>query len=99
MDNKKKYEKFLPIGTVVLLQNATQKVMITGFCVLTKEDDGSSKKYDYCGCIYPIGIYRNDELLVFNHNQISKIYFLGYQNQEEINFKSKLIKDINNIKE
>ena len=45
-----KYEKFLPIGTVVLLKNATKKIMITGFYV---KAEGQEQVFDYTGCIYP----------------------------------------------
>ena len=27
-------EKYLPVGTVVLLQNGTKRVMINGFCTM-----------------------------------------------------------------
>ena len=43
------YDKYLPIGTVVLLKNATKRLMIVGFCVKGDTDD---KIYDYVGCLY-----------------------------------------------
>ena len=30
--NNNNYEKFLPIGSVVLLKGGTKKAMVTGFC-------------------------------------------------------------------
>ena len=81
-------QKYLPIGTVVLLKNATKMVMITGF--VTKGKETGDKVYDYIGCLYPEGVLSSDKNLLFDHNQIDKIYFLGYSNLEEKQFKDKL---------
>ena len=86
-----KYEKFLPIGTVVLLKNATKKVMITGFYVKV---DGKDQVFDYTGCIYPEGVITSTQNCVFNHNQIDKIYHLGMVDEEEKKFKEVLKKAI-----
>ncbi len=82
------YDKYLPIGTVVLLKDATKKLMIIGFCSTSAED--KSKIYDYSGCLYPEGLIDSKEVALFNHDQISKLYFMGYQNDEEIQFKANL---------
>ncbi|MBD9085785.1 DUF4176 domain-containing protein [bacterium] len=87
-----KYEKYLPIGTVVLLKGGTKKVMITGFCSITEND--KNKTYDYSGCLYPEGFLSSNQTLLFDHSQIDKIYFVGYQNEEEKEFKEKLKKVI-----
>ena len=34
-------EKFLPIGTVVLLKNGTKKIMITGYLPVSKDENTS----------------------------------------------------------
>ena len=81
-------EKFLPIGTVVMLNGGEKRVMITGFCTVTADDN--STMYDYCGCLYPEGVVSSDKNLLFNHNQIAKIFALGYSDDEEKQFKAKL---------
>lgn len=81
-------EKFLPIGTVVMLNGGAKRVMITGFCTIASDDN--STMYDYCGCLYPEGVVSSDKNLLFNHNQIAKIYALGYSDDEEKEFKAKL---------
>ncbi len=88
-------EKFLPIGTVVLLKNSKKRLMITGFCVydMIKKD----KVYDYSGCAYPEGIVDSKKMALFDHSQISKVYYLGYQDQEQQAFKKSLIDKILNI--
>ena len=40
----------LPIGTVVLLQNAEKRLMIIGY--QRRSAQGGDKIYDYCGCLY-----------------------------------------------
>ena len=49
----KNQEKFLPIGSVVILEGGTKKIMITGFCSISEMD--RTQVYDYSGCIYPEG--------------------------------------------
>ena len=87
-------EKFLPLGSVVLLKNATKRLMITGFYV--KADENGEKTYAYVGCLYPEGVISSKENCVFNHEQIDKIFFIGYSDDEEKRFKEKLNKAVNN---
>ena len=87
-------EEFLPIGTVVMLNGGAKRVMITGFCTIASDDN--STMYDYCGCLYPEGVVSSDKNLLFNHNQIAKIYALGYSDDEEKNFKVKLKEVLDN---
>ncbi len=81
-------EKFLPVGTVVLLKNGKKRAMITGFCCIDQKD--TTKVYDYTGCLYPEGTISSDKNLLFNHDQINKIYHLGLIDEEEKKFKEKL---------
>lgn len=86
MDNKD--EKFLPIGTVVLLKGGTKKAMITGFCSIAAED--KTKLYDYTGCIYPEGYLDFSQICLFDHDQIEQIFHYGYVDDEEKEFKQEL---------
>lgn len=82
-------EKYLPIGSVCILKEATRKVMITGFLA---KGDSSEKLYDYVGCIYPEGVLSSNQNLLFDHEQIEKVFALGYSDVDEKNFKNKLNK-------
>lgn len=84
-------EKFLPIGSIVLLEGDTKKLMITGFCTVSEDDE--SKIYDYSGCSYPEGYLSSEQIYLFNHNQIKQLLFLGYQSEEETKFKN-ILNDI-----
>lgn len=83
-------EKYLPIGSVVMLKGGTKRVMITGFCTVPNED--KEKVYDYSGCLYPEGVISTEQVLLFNHSDIEKIYYLGYIDDEEKKFKERLLK-------
>ena len=96
MEQEKKYEKYLPIGTVVMLKGGSKRVMITGFCAVAKENE--EKVYDYSGCLYPEGFLDFEQTCLFEHDQIDKIYFLGYQDEEEKKFKEELNKFIKQLK-
>lgn len=93
--NEQIQEKYLPIGTVVMLKGGEKRVMITGFCIVTEED--KNKMYDYLGCIYPEGALDPKQGLMFNHDQIDKIYHMGLIDAEEQEFKKKLKELIGNI--
>lgn len=81
-------EKYLPIGTVVMLKGGKKRAMITGFCSVPKEDP--KKMYDYSGCIYPEGFISSEMVCLFNHDQIDKVYYKGLIDDEETKFKTDL---------
>ena len=85
-------DKFLPVGSVVLLKGGTKRAMIIGFCAIAIED--KTKVFDYSGCIYPEGYLNSNEVCLFNHDQIDKIYSVGYECEEEKKFKDSLSKII-----
>ncbi len=89
--------KYLPIGSVVLLKEASKKVMITGFASVSP--DTGEKVYDYSGCLFPEGFVDYDEVFVFDHNQIEQICFIGFQDEEEKNFMEKLEIELKKLNE
>ena len=72
-------EKYLPIGTVCTLKGKNKKTMIVGFFSI--EYNGNVTMYDYCGYDYPEGLLLNRKYS-FNHNDIEKIDYLGFKNEE-----------------
>ena len=81
--------KFLPIGTVVMLKEGKKRIMITGF-VSTAIENNNKIIYDYSGCIYPEGLLSSNQVCLFNHEQIQEIFFKGFVDEEEIEFKKNL---------
>lgn len=90
------YERTLPIGTVVLLKNATKRVMIIGYCKYRMGD--METIYDYAGCAYPEGFMGPEATALFNHEQIDKIFALGFQNEQRFLFEEKLLEAIHEVK-
>jgi len=79
--------KFLPLGSVVLLKDAKRYVVIIGYAVI---EEGSTKVWDYMGCAYPIGVITSTGSLLFNRNQIEKIIHTGFSDEEG----NKFLKDV-----
>ena len=75
-------EKYLPIGTVVLLKDGVKEVMITGLAILGgKKETGEAKIWDYAGCPYPEGIISTSQTFGFDHDKIQKICYMGYETE------------------
>ncbi len=73
--------ELLPIGSVVLLRGGQKKLMIIG--LLQGVQDGENRKaYDYIGVLFPEGFMNVDSLVLFNHNQIDIVSFIGCDNEE-----------------
>ena len=87
--NEKKFEKYLPVGTVVMLKEGKKRIMITGFAGMDGEN--ATKIYDYIACLYPEGVISSNKNILFDHNQIKTIYHLGLSDDEDKDFKSKLV--------
>ena len=49
--------------------------MINGFCSIDSEEP--DKVYDYSGVLFPEGSLSSDQTLLFNHDQIEKIYYMA----------------------
>ncbi len=82
------YDRVLPIGSVVLLQNAEKRLMIIGY--QRKKTAEDTEVFDYCGCPYPEGFISAEDTAIFNHSQIDRIIAVGLQNSQQIEFAEKL---------
>ena len=79
-------DRLFPIGSVVLLKDSTKKVMIIGVC---QKEVQADTLWDYAGCVYPEGYMGADQTFLFNNNQIDKVFAVGYQDEEQFEFKIK----------
>ena len=82
-------DKYLPIGTIVMLKGGKKRLMIVGFCMETKVGDKTAR-FDYAGCLYPEGVVDSKQFPLFNHDQIDKVYNEAYIDEEETEFKKAL---------
>ncbi|UUM62190.1 DUF4176 domain-containing protein [Streptococcus suis] len=74
-------KELLPLGSVIYLEEATTKLMIVGRGPIF-ESDGENVYSDYVGVIYQEGINPEDAIF-FNHENIEKVVFEGYKDEEE----------------
>ena len=86
---------FLPVGSVVLLKEATRPVVVIGFAVV---EEGSKDIWDYLGCAYPIGVVDPTKNLLFQREQIDKVLFTGYTDEEGKKFLTQLTESVKDIK-
>lgn len=86
-----------PLGSIVYLQEGTQKLMIIGRGVVYTDSDTNEDVYvDYVGCEYPIGI-NPENTIFFNHENIDKVIFEGYIDEDEERFQDILGQWQNNV--
>ena len=90
-------EKFLPVGTVVMLEGGSKRVMINGFCAIDPEEP--KKMYDYSGVLFPEGALSSDQALLFNHEQIKEISHMGLEDEESRKFNLKMKMLLEKLKE
>ena len=78
----KEFNKYLPVGTVVLVNNNIKTLMIIGY--LSKNENKIS---DYIAVYYPEGFHGKECLQKFNHDDIVGVLKLGlkFDKQEEYN--------------
>lgn len=77
------FTELLPIGSVVLLKDAKKRLMIYG---VGQTDDTNHVNYDYIGVMYPEGNMGEGTQFLFNHSNIDKVFFRGYEDEEREKF-------------
>ena len=78
--------------------------MITGYCIIPNKqeilkNDTELNMHEYCACTYPEGIINSDVAYAFNHDQIDKICFMGYETEESKAMSEAIRNNINQLKE
>ncbi|HLR80948.1 MAG TPA: DUF4176 domain-containing protein [Bacillota bacterium] len=72
----------LPMGSVVILENGEQKLMIVGRKPIVKNIHKENVYMDYIGCVFPVGMV-DGEVYFFNHDDIDDVLFEGYRGEDE----------------
>jgi len=86
-------KNILPVGSVVLLEDSNKRLMIVG---RFQKTNGSEKVFDYSGCLYPEGILDSNNMYLFDHEQINTVYFIGFQDYEQLEFTKLLLESTEN---
>lgn len=77
-----KQTNFLPLGSIIVLKQTTQKLIIIARGMLVEEN-----YYDYGAFLYPQGLIE-DSLVYFNEDQISKVMFHEFTDDDDTLFIS-----------
>lgn len=81
--------ELLPIGSIVLLKNAEKRLMVTG---VGQTEQTSGTDYDYLGVMYPEGSMGEGTQFLFNHTDIDRVDFRGFEDGERSRFLAMLQK-------
>ncbi|WP_449354444.1 DUF4176 domain-containing protein [Virgibacillus natechei] len=76
----------LSIGSIVYLKEGTSKLMILNRAPILPSEETEGIWYDYSGCSYPQGLDPNN-VFYFNEENIDKVVFEGYKDEEEERFQ------------
>ena len=87
-----KIKDLLPIGSIVILKEGEQPLMIYG--IMQSDGEGGlfkkPKEYDYVSVPYPQGNLGPGMIYLFNHEDIQEIIFRGYEDEERDKFLDEL---------
>lgn len=74
----------LPIGSIVYLKEGSRKLMVLnrGVTIIQNNED---VLFDYSAAIYPIGL-NPEQLFYFNQEDIDRVVFRGYSDEDEERF-------------
>ena len=80
-------KELLPIGSVILLEEAEKPLMIFG---IKQSNMETGEEYDYIGVPYPEGNMGTETQFLFQHTDIQDILFRGYETEERSDFIERL---------
>ena len=79
-------KKLLPLGSIVLLEEGLQKLVVVGRgAVYEDQETGQDTFADYMAVLYPSGM-NPETTIFFQHDNIDKVVFEGYSDEEEDRF-------------
>ncbi|MDR1265442.1 MAG: DUF4176 domain-containing protein [Propionibacteriaceae bacterium] len=79
--------KYLPLGSVVTLNGGDGKLVIGG---RRRRDVSKGRLFDYAGCPYPEGDDGAGATILFDHDDITWVHYLGFADEDEETWTDKL---------
>lgn len=76
--------EFLPLGSVVTLQQGTKRLMIVG---RLQQQVDSNTVYDYAAVLWPQGVVDSQHFYLFNQEDIQTLFYIGLQDIQEFNYR------------
>lgn len=87
IQDKMNAKELLPIGSVIWLRDAERPLMIFG---IKQSNLDTNEEYDYIGVLYPEGNMGTDSQFLFQHKDIERVVFRGYETEERDAFIERL---------
>ncbi|UEX90905.1 DUF4176 domain-containing protein [Staphylococcus ratti] len=75
----------ITIGSIIYLKGGSQKMMILNRGPIL-EQENKKVMFDYAACKYPLGLV-GEEIFYFNTENIARVVFEGYSDEDEIRFQ------------
>lgn len=85
-------KKLFTVGSVVKLKNVSQRVMIVGHM---QQELGRDRVWDYAAVPFPEGVLQSDKFILFDHDNIELLYFIGLQDTESIEYMRNVFEVVN----
>ncbi len=76
-------KELLPIGSVIWLKEAEKPLMIFG---VKQSNMETNEEYDYIGVLYPEGNMGTDSQFLFQHKDIDRVEFRGFEDERREEF-------------
>ena len=83
------------LGTIVTLNNGTQKIMIITRNVVTIINE-EELLFDYGSCVYPTGI-DPEKMYYFNEEDIDRVIFNGFSDEDDQIYQLQMKKGLREI--
>lgn len=87
--------KYLPIGSVVIMDDGNVPLMIQGYAFTSKD---GTYVYDYCGSTYPNGFEGMESSYCFDQKDVSEVLHIGYLGEGSEEFMTRLDEQMESIK-
>ena len=84
-----KYDRLLPIGSVIRVKGARDLLMIMG---CNQVNLATRRLYDYSGVPYPVGYTDDRHVGIFDHDDIETVYAVGYLDEESRAFMEEAVR-------
>lgn len=85
-------KKLFPIGSVVKLKDFANRVMIIGHL---QKQAKTNEIWDYAAVPFPMGLLDPEKFILFNHEKIELLSFIGLQDSEGLDYMKFLYMKVN----
>lgn len=89
-------EALLPLGTVVELKDASERVMIIARGIAYPHN-GGLEVYEYGACLFPEGLI-DDKTVLFDSDAIQRVVFMGFTDADSRKKADEVFKRIASLK-